>query len=546
MNVLIFLLINMSPSIKWSYLAPDGGWVCVSPAIADIDPVSPGSEIIFATGGCPIPPSHVYCLSSNGNLLWSFNTEDDIYSSPIIANLGIPGDPAIIITDLNAKIYCLNNDGTFRWSFSGIGSSVCSSTIVANIDTIGPPEIIISSDSFIYCLNNDGTEKWKVSLPNIHPGNSPAVANIDKLGTPEILFSTVDSLYCLNGDGTIGWTSYHDSTFIQPCCGISPSIGDVDMDGDPEVVFGDWCFEANGTLKWHYGLFSIAGFPAHSTSAIADVDGDDTTEVVTYYQSMFPPSFLGSLYVFRDNGTPVPTVVWTAEAIDESGTTGATPIICDMDGDGDKDVLWQGTHYLRIYDGATGTVLYENTELTTQTCNEHGIAVADVSGDEKIEMVAIYKNKGIALVEDTSWVNCDKNRFSGHLYHITGINPNLSVPNKEPYSWELHNTWLTQICEDPHGIRESEKSEIQTTQLEISPNPFIHSTTIKYQLSTESKVSLEIYDIGGRKVEELVKEIKSPGEHTTHWKTDNISNGIYFCVLKSDKKQLVKKFVVMK
>ncbi len=533
MNLLIFLLINMSPSIKWSYFAPDTGRICASPAIVDIDPASTGSEIIFATS-YPAVPGNVYCLSSNGNLLWSFNADNQLYSSPIIANLGNIGDPAIIVMDCCRKVYCLNNNGILRWSFGGgTNNNLCSSPIIANIDAIGTPEIIVASSSAIYCLNNDGTERWASTLPLMHPGTSPAVANIDKVGALEILFSTDDSLYCLGSDGSWKWAS-EISNHWHTCSGVSPSICDVDLDSTPEVVFGDWCFEADGTLKWHYGLSS------HSTSAIADIDNDGFTEIVTYCQEA------ESIYVFRDNGTLVPTVVWTAEAIDNSSTDGGTPVICDIDGDGDKDVLWQGTEWLRIYDGITGAILYENTDFTTATCNEHGVAVADINGDGKIEMVAIYKDKGIALVEDTSWANCDKNRFSGHLYHITGINPDLSVPTNEPFSWESHNTWLTQICEDPQGIEEDKKLEIKTTKLEISPNPFIHSTTISYYLSAKSKVSLEIYDIGGRKIDELVKEIKSPGEYTVYWKTDNISGGIYFCILKSENEQLVKKFIVMK
>ena len=274
MNVLIFLL-SMSPSIKWSYLVPDGSCVCVSPAIADVDPASPGCEIIFAS--C-FPGRHVYCLSSNGSLLWSFNTGGGVYSSPIIANLGATGDPAIIVVNETGKAYCLNNDGALRWSFPAVtGFGACHSAMVANIDTIGPPEVIVSSDSYVYCLNNDGTEKWKVSLPSVHSGNSPAVANIDEVGTPEILLSTRDSLYCLNSDGTIRWASYV-SNGVWGGDATSPSICDIDLDGDAEVVFGDWCFEADGTLRWHYGL------SAHSTSAVADVDNNGFPDVVTYCQ----------------------------------------------------------------------------------------------------------------------------------------------------------------------------------------------------------------------------------------------------------------------
>ena len=73
----------------------------------------------------------------------------------------------------------------------------------------------------------------------------------------------------------------------------------------------------------------------------------------------------------------------------------------------------------------------------------------------------------------------------------------------------------------------------ETTELSnIYPNPFNPSTTIEYQLSTSSDVSLVIYDMKGSIVKTLVSSFQDAGLHQMEWngKSDNgsmASSGMY-------------------
>ena len=65
------------------------------------------------------------------------------------------------------------------------------------------------------------------------------------------------------------------------------------------------------------------------------------------------------------------------------------------------------------------------------------------------------------------------------------------------------------------------------------PNPFNPETTIQFSLPNESSVTLSVYNILGKFVEELVSGIKHPGVYTMNLNSEGLSSGIYFYSLKA-------------
>ena len=73
----------------------------------------------------------------------------------------------------------------------------------------------------------------------------------------------------------------------------------------------------------------------------------------------------------------------------------------------------------------------------------------------------------------------------------------------------------------------------------IAPNPFNPSTTINYVLQHEDWVKLEVFDLRGRPVVELVNRYVLPGEHVVTWRGVDragapVASGLYFCRLVVD------------
>lgn len=66
------------------------------------------------------------------------------------------------------------------------------------------------------------------------------------------------------------------------------------------------------------------------------------------------------------------------------------------------------------------------------------------------------------------------------------------------------------------------------------PNPFNPTTTIYYQLPTESRVTLKVFDILGREVITLVNEERPAGYHDVRWDAINVASGVYFYRMEAD------------
>ena len=60
------------------------------------------------------------------------------------------------------------------------------------------------------------------------------------------------------------------------------------------------------------------------------------------------------------------------------------------------------------------------------------------------------------------------------------------------------------------------------------PNPFNPTTTLSFALPVISNVLLEVYDINGRLINELIKMNMDAGYHSVIWNADSQASGVYF------------------
>ncbi|MGH9341200.1 MAG: FG-GAP repeat domain-containing protein [Acidobacteriota bacterium] len=139
------------------------------------------------------------------------------------------------------------------------------------------------------------------------PGNnsrfysSPALADVDGDGSLETFIGSVDGyLYCISASGTILWKATPAASNQNPAAFpifSSPAVGDIDGDGNFEVVVG--------------------GGNTSSSPTIADIDDDDMIEILIGNgrkgEAGYPDT--GSVRVYHESG-------WVGDS--EFGPTGVS------------------------------------------------------------------------------------------------------------------------------------------------------------------------------------------------------------------------------
>jgi len=96
--------------------------------------------------------------------------------------------------------------------------------------------------------------------------------------------------------------------------------------------------------------------------------------------------------------------------------------------------------------------------------------------------------------------------------------------------------------EPPSSVSEI-PSEIFTLNY---PNPFHSSTTIYWEAPTSGHTSLELFDIDGKKVKNLLQEFKPKGKHSISLSGSELPLGTYFYRLKIDNKITTRKISILR
>jgi 2',3'-cyclic-nucleotide 2'-phosphodiesterase (5'-nucleotidase family) len=78
------------------------------------------------------------------------------------------------------------------------------------------------------------------------------------------------------------------------------------------------------------------------------------------------------------------------------------------------------------------------------------------------------------------------------------------------------------------------------------PNPFNPSTTIRYSLPVDGRVTLKIYNLLSQEITTLVNQEQSSGVHKVEWNASGFASGMYFYSLEANKCTQTKKMILTK
>jgi hypothetical protein len=78
------------------------------------------------------------------------------------------------------------------------------------------------------------------------------------------------------------------------------------------------------------------------------------------------------------------------------------------------------------------------------------------------------------------------------------------------------------------------------------PNPFNNSTNFEVSVGNQTVVKVEIFDLLGKKVAELLNEKLEPGTYRLPWDASNVPSGVYFTRMTAGNFVQTKRAVLIK
>jgi hypothetical protein len=128
-------------------------------------------------------------------------------------------------------------------------------------------------------------------------------------------------------------------------------------------------------------------------------------------------------------------------------------------------------------------------------------------------------------------------------YNFNGILDDIRIYNRAMSTQEIKDLYSF------YTSLESGRNNLipQSTYLfQNYPNPFNPSTIVKFNLEKSSRITIDIFDCTGEKIQTLLDGIEPSGIHELKWDAVNQASGIYFIRLKSTSYMQTRKCVKLK
>jgi polyhydroxybutyrate depolymerase len=115
--------------------------------------------------------------------------------------------------------------------------------------------------------------------------------------------------------------------------------------------------------------------------------------------------------------------------------------------------------------------------------------------------------------------------------------------NASDLMWEFFQQHELSVSTSANS-REQNKTHKQFS-LHNYPNPFNNFTNIKYVLPTETDVNINIIDIRGRIIQNIVRKQQSAGEYSILFHADKLASGLYFIHFRTHSESFTKKLILL-
>ncbi|MCB0543252.1 MAG: VCBS repeat-containing protein [Lewinellaceae bacterium] len=364
-------------------------------------------------------------------------------TAPAIADLDHDGFGELVMVGFDRLLYCYEHDGTLKYtSAAPVGFAPRYRFAVPNIadfDHDGWAEVNIGNQVF----NGQTGALLASGGANVSAGEHPARVAVGFSFASPVAMDVLPDSFCpdcagleiVAGNQVLSVNL--NTGAVTPVVTAPPevsdgftSIADFDGDGDLDaIVQGQntttnfntiYCWDLQtSTILRQFKLLNNWQEGASRVN-IADLNGDGNLEVsfVSYPR----------LYALRNNFT----IMWTRTINDASSITCSS--VFDFCGDGSADIVYRDQDKLRVINGASGQISWE--DVCTSATHIENPLVLDVDADGQTEIVIECGSDPNNLTAGTVVAYeavgtpgiASRQVWNQHAYFNTNINDDLSVP----------------------------------------------------------------------------------------------------------------------
>ena len=206
-----------------------------------------------------------------------------------VADLDQDGEQEVIVGN---AVY--DDKGATVW-FNGMGDGYPG---VADFDADGEPEIVVSSSGTVRLQDALGAVIWSTPVPG-GAGGAPTIADYDGDGEPEVGVAGSEFYVVFDTDGAVMWQMPIDETDSA----TGSVVYDFEGDGIADVIHADeqrlWVFDGtDGAVK--LSLAAHGSATQYESPSVADLDADGQVEIIFGNNQFYGPQFPKGITVVGD------------------------------------------------------------------------------------------------------------------------------------------------------------------------------------------------------------------------------------------------------
>ncbi len=457
-----------------------------------------GAVFAFQTDGSPFLSSPVFAQPSGTR---SF--------SAAVAPLE-NSNFVVVATDEQVLAYQpedINGDGLADARFTyTLQSSVTTPPLITTAGISENFRVVVgASNGHVLALTDNGQEAWSSAV------STGEIAGLALMPDGAIAFtSRTGDIGVLTPDGATAW---HNATSSQ--VNIAPAIAALSDDNALQVIVMSadgrlYVFSQNGDTETGFPVRT--DFANSSQLAVADLDADQFNEVVFLSGRLLVAlSHVGVL----ENGFPITLDSGPADG-SAFAREGVSPVIADLDGDGNSDVV-VSTDLNRIDAITRQGELLPAFPLSTGDALNSTPTIVDLDDDGDTELIAVAEDQTLYVWDLETTFRPDDVLWAGFLNNGRHTNANLRSLGAPP--------------EDGDRL-------MPANLVYNYPNPTRgDETTIRYRLNETASIRIKIYDLAGEFVDELVGPGFAQSDNEVTWRLDDIESGVYLARVEAQGQQ---------